>query len=68
MTDISERVAALPRVKFVWRRSWNGPDSYEVGVYCGKCPNPQQGEIIYRRWFVLEYQFRFHFNFNWRLK
>lgn len=53
------RLAKLPNYRFVCGRDWHGPESYQFGVYWGKRLDAQQGELVYRKYFILRWTFYF---------
>lgn len=55
--DRLARIAAMPRIKFVWDYDWVRQLGYMIGFYWDKDPDPLEGNFIYRRWFLIRYNF-----------
>ncbi len=54
MTDVSERTAGLPFLRFICGRAIDlGPNSWRMGLYWHPNPNPQPGQLVYKHGIVL---------------
>ncbi len=62
--DKMARIAAMPRVQFFWCRDWMRQFGSMIGVYWDKDPCPPDGNVIYRRWFLLRYNFSIRIDRN----
>lgn len=57
--EVLAEIERQPRVKIVFGRMCGyGPDTFEFGAYWDKDPVPIEGNMLYRRRFVLRVQFR----------
>jgi hypothetical protein len=53
------KIEAMPRVRFVCGRGWEyGPGCFNIGIYWDKNPDPADGEVLYRRQFLLCWYYR----------